>query len=144
VRKGQDNEPEDLSPAKRNAAAMKHVMSTLKHPGNPLTGRAGLGPIGEPYSRRCSSQALSHSPRLHTIDYMWSCTTGHQRGEANRCNTAYFKWRDAKVDAQRDPAVSTLFRGCRIYCNSECSRLLNCTQIILNIYRWILCKHYGP
>jgi hypothetical protein len=48
VCKGQDNEVSESSPAKRNAAAMKHVMTTLKHPGNPLTSRAGLSEVGEP------------------------------------------------------------------------------------------------
>lgn len=99
-RRGQNNEQDSeqsQTPASSNAAAaMKHVMTTLKHPGNPLTSRAGL----------------SH------VDHVWSCATGHQQSDTPRGMTAYHKERNARIDAQRDPAKSSLFSGCRIYCNS--------------------------
>ena len=120
VRKGQDDEDSESAPAKRNTAAMKHVMTTLKHPGNPLASRAGLSEVGEPVPSIVTRALLIFVVRTHNLDYVWSCATGHQQGDGKRGNAEYFKHRDARVDAQRDPATSSLFRGCRIYCNSSC------------------------
>jgi hypothetical protein len=57
VRKGQDNEISESTPAKPDAASMKHVMTTLKHPGNPLTNRAGLSEVGESFPCSVSTNA---------------------------------------------------------------------------------------
>ncbi|KAG8787583.1 hypothetical protein FRB91_009695 [Serendipita sp. 411] len=74
----------------------QHVLDTLKHPGNPLTNAHGTPPV----------------------DHVWSCATGHEQNEGRSRISAYKSERGTRLESQREPAKSTLFRGCRIYCNS--------------------------
>lgn len=94
TRDGRGNEPQ---PAKSESEIRKSALTSLSHPGNPLTDRE----------------------RIKVVEYVWSCATGHQQGDVRRNLGSYKASRNAKMGAQQEPARTTLFRGCVIYCDSE-------------------------
>ncbi|PVG03449.1 BRCT domain-containing protein [Serendipita vermifera] len=83
-------------PANSIQAAKKHALSTLSHPGNPLT----------------------NPDALRQPDHVWSCATGHQRGDGRRIGSSLIIKRNEQLEVRRETHGSSLFWGCRIYCNS--------------------------
>ncbi|CAG8659170.1 638_t:CDS:2, partial [Acaulospora colombiana] len=97
-RKSRSGETGENAPRPANSiqAAKKHALTTLSHPGNPLT----------------------NPDALRQPDHVWSCATGHQRGDGRQVGSSLIIKRNEQLEARREMQNSSLFWGCRIYCNS--------------------------
>lgn len=136
------SEDETKPPANLSAVGMKYGLSTLSHPGNPLTNSGSLNPAG-----RYSGSSYLCQWRLMKdtrAEYIWSCTSGHQRSEVSGGGNvaAYQMHRNKRIEDQQEPPETNIFRGCRIYCNSEWLHLPPTVDVdwVLK-HRWILRRY---